>query len=241
MERNAGGATMNPRPSPTFSATERKAIREGKLTQARRVVMPKDMVRKGRNGVELWSGFLGWMTVENAMNPELTTNRRTLGPYGKSGDVWYLREPLICGDMGRTTKYQDDGDLVRDGCGLTWLWRWKPASLSSMFMPAWAARTFLRITGVRVERIQDISDADCKAHGTSDVEHGCLCPLDEYIDFVRYCGKCGNRLVNWQEDFRQDWDSKTSNRPGCSWKDNPFVWAYAFRPATPEEVKEARP
>lgn len=86
----------------------------------------------------------------------------------------------------------------------TWeSYTWRP----SIHMPRWASRITLEVTGVRVERLQDISTADCWAEGLSaspDVD-----PVHEYRDL---------------------WEA--INGPG-SWDANPWVWAISFRRRLP--------
>jgi hypothetical protein len=83
--------------------------------------------------------------------------------------------------------------------------KWRP----SIHMPEWAAREFLRITAVKVERVQDISDADVRAEGVI---------ADRGDGETWYAGKC-------QEIFAAAWDR--IHGPG-SWDANQWVWAYSF-------------
>lgn len=71
------------------------------------------------------------------------------------------------------------------------------------------ARTFLKITNVRVERLQEITRNDISNEG---------CP-----DAVRQCEDYQNEMINWWINI---WDSTTKK---CyKWKDNPFVFVYEF-------------
>ena len=77
-------------------------------------------------------------------------------------------------------------------------------------MPRWASRITLEIVNVRVERLQDISEADAIAEGTPG-GHGA-------IQGYGYNGTPS-------EHYRSLWES--INGPG-SWDSNPWVWVVAF-------------
>ena len=70
------------------------------------------------------------------------------------------------------------------------------------------------VTGVRVERLQDISEADAMAEG---------CPLTDTQPFVKGYGAAS--ASGWYSDL---WES--INGPG-SWEANPWVWVVEFRRA----------
>ena len=91
---------------------------------------------------------------------------------------------------------------------------WRP----SIHMPRAASRITLEVTGVRVERLQDISEADAIAEG---------------------CGMLKPYSDHWQhrdvakEEYRLLWES--INGPG-SWDANPWVWVIEFRRVEGGEV-----
>jgi hypothetical protein len=91
-------------------------------------------------------------------------------------------------------------------------------------MPKWAARIWLEITGVRVERVQDITPGDCEAEG---IERGpCECPPDP--PGYGHHSLCPNSDAFLLSEFRGLWDSLNAPR-GYGWDANPWVWVYAFR------------
>lgn len=90
--------------------------------------------------------------------------------------------------------------------------KWRP----SIHMPRWASRITLEVTGVRVERLQDISRGDAMAEG---------CP------FPNMAKGPDPRL--WYEDL---W--KSINGAG-SWDANPFCWVIEFSRLLPVPVGEA--
>ncbi len=83
-------------------------------------------------------------------------------PYGQPGDLLWIRETFRFYDHEDDheygmppVEYRADTDSYHPGI------HWKP----SIFMPKWAARIWRRITDIRAERVQDISDSDCDAEG----------------------------------------------------------------------------
>jgi len=86
--------------------------------------------------------------------------------------------------------------------------KWRP----SIFMPRWASRINLLVTNVRVERVQDISEADAMAEG--------VCPQNP----------CSENMtpLDAREEFEVLWDSINGKKPGRSWADNPWVFVYEF-------------
>ena len=83
---------------------------------------------------------------------------------------------------------------------------WRP----SIHMPRWASRILLEITGVRVERLNSISDADAKAEGCCYGRGGGI------PDFA----------VNPADHFPTLWASIYGEE---SWKANPWVWVIEFK------------
>lgn len=158
-------------------------------------------------------------------------------PYGGRGDRLWVREtwaevprhePPTDEDMparqdGRILVYAADPNwegsrqfLCADGV-LRWARpdRWRP----SIHMPRWVSRIALEITSVRVERLQDISDADCVAEGCGALASAIGCPMTSAP------GETIPRAM-----YRALWES--INGPG-SWDANPWVWAVEFRKITP--------
>ncbi|GAJ18413.1 unnamed protein product, partial [marine sediment metagenome] len=77
------------------------------------------------------------------------------------GDRFWVREGLIeyeIDDIQSTRAYYE-ADLKPAG----FHWQWQRDKLPAMFMPKRAARIFLKITNIRVERVQDMGNnwEDC--------------------------------------------------------------------------------
>lgn len=91
---------------------------------------------------------------------------------------------------------------------------WKP----SIFMSRWASRITLEITSVRVERLQDITEADAKAEG---IEQHQECFLD-----YSFRGPIQRWISDPVLSYRSLWEK--INGKG-SWDANPWVWVIQFR------------
>lgn len=90
---------------------------------------------------------------------------------------------------------------------------WRP----SIHMPRWASRILLEITGVRVERLNAISEEDARAEGI--IDGGCLnCGEPEP------CG-CANPEPDATDAFAYLWQSIYGQE---SWNANPWVWVISF-------------
>ena len=95
-------------------------------------------------------------------------------------------------------------NFTRDGKAIHWG--------NSRFMPRWASRLTLHVTEVRVQRLQEISEADALAEGIAPEFYGGT------TDRMRWAGRPA-------ECYAALWE--TINGPG-SWKANPWVVAYTF-------------
>lgn len=117
--------------------------------------------------------------------------------------VWTVGDAAMAHDGHLVYRATDD-----DGTG-----GWFP----SIHMPKWAARIWLEVTGVRVERLQDISEEDVKAEGAYTIQS-----TDMPTEIPYY------RSV-WEPDhlFSMLWDHLNAKR--APWASNPWVWVIEFR------------
>ena len=92
--------------------------------------------------------------------------------------------------------------------------RWR----SSIHMPKWMARTWLKVEHVKVQLLQDITDHEAKREGVnqSPVEH---------ITDPAHTWKNTDSIYRWR--FRHLWDSLNAER-GYGWDENPWVWVVRF-------------
>jgi len=157
------------------------ALLDGSKTQTRRVMKPQPDLRAGTDMGELPENG-GWKC-----------------PYGQPGDLLYVRERLQRHRIGSS----DAIDYYVDGRSILLAeWTWQRDLLPSIFMPRWASRLTLKVTDVRVERVQDITESDAIAEGIK-------------IDDVAW--------TDPRAAYKRLWDSISNN-----WGDNPWVWVVEF-------------
>lgn len=203
-----------------FKAPLVRAILEGRKTQTRRVV-------KGVGHDNCIALRKPSKTKAGVFTHAMDAPKLGLCPCGKPGDRIYVRETFVQGykadpETGAVRDYDEEGNDIpmttwyraTDG-GITWGddddWEtnvpWKPA----IHMPKALARIWLEVTGVRVERLQDISEADALAEGARFELAS--------IDSVRI-----GATASFLSGFRNIWEST-----GGDWDANPWVWAIDFK------------
>ena len=196
-----------------FSTPMVKAILEGKKTQTRRVI-DKDISNKfdiENDGKTV----IAWIHPDTGDHFEPTYPAKY-----KVGDVLWVRETwckvpwTYSNDLGVPDEsykyfYRADGEMNEQHDLHSDYDKWRP----SIHMPREAARLFLKVTGVRVERINEITGRDVLAEG---------------IDNVYTNPKMGERWENAQIMVFEDlWDSLNAKR-GYAFRDNCWVWVYEF-------------
>jgi hypothetical protein len=188
-----------------FSAPMVRAILEGRKTQTRRVFKPERMTWTADGRYQTHSMRSGRM-VETGSGPFHPNDWLHYCPYGVPGDRLWVRETWAA--CGSDVRFRADQRHPDDYPGANFQpWR------SPIHMPRWASRITLEVTGVRVERLQDISEADAMAEGAAPV----LVPPD---------GGSAPHV----EGFRELWES--INGAG-GWDANPWVWVVEFRRIKP--------
>ena len=132
---------------------------------------------------------------------ELHKNSKGWGeicPYGKRGDKLWVREIWAKMQSGVVAYRADINGEEK--------LKWKP----SIYMPRAASRITLQITDVRVERLQDISEADAIAEG---------CVAEEGDEEDGFLFKASDQYALLWEEI---------NGEG-SWDKNPWVWVIEFK------------
>lgn len=145
-------------------------------------------------------------------------------PLGAVGDQLWVRETF--GDCGVRLVYRADYD---DGAACI-VKRWTP----SIHMPRWASRINLLITGVRVERLQDISEQDAMAEGITakDVIIETRYEGGGHVEITAerffFVGGDDEGYESAGEAFAELWDSIYGQKEGENWQANPWVWVINF-------------
>lgn len=248
-----------------FSGAMVRAILEGRKTMTRRVVKPQP--HAGVDAVK-WQDVIitGCNTPDQSgfamMRGGVIDSEAIRCPYGMPGDRLWVRETFRVESVGTHVPvkipYEDVGIVYAADGEKRNIHREYPSVLSStchnnkpsIFMPRWASRITLEITGVRVERLQEITEADaiaegveprtrekgytivCRGGGTFEVSSlyergvpavGDASPFGE----VTHVEPIPERvLISTSGVFRLLW-MKINGR--SSWDANPWVWVVEFR------------
>ncbi len=202
-----------------FNTEMVKAILNGNKTQTRRIIkLPKKAYPfqiESISDIQINDFYSVLLTNDTEIEIKC--------PYGKVGDILYVREkfigywknkeknlPCMCDYI---ISYRAGGNKIYRTTFLHLFEnhdrrKWKP----SIHMPKWVARLFLEITNIRVERIQDITENDAMKEGTTPT-------TTPHIP-----GK-GRTYI---QGFGSLWNSINEKR-GYGWKVNPWVWAVEFK------------
>jgi len=183
-----------------FTPENAQKCHEGTKTQTRRIIKPQPI------SISWFEHQNGWCARvrEDTGSAESPAYVMVPCPYGIVGDRMWVRETWAKrGEMQSAIfKAEEKRAIGAYGCV-----KWKP----SIHMPKWACRTWLEITEIRVQRLQEISEDDCYAEGLQR-------------------GMVDDRSDAMQSWYRELWES--INGPG-SWATNPWVWAITFRKVQP--------
>lgn len=178
-----------------FSPPMVAAILNGNKTITRRIVQKP---------------FQEWMSEKN--NPEWWNDIDKQCRYGQPGDLLWVREKFapMYSDKGKRMGWYHSTDTdVYNG-------PWKP----SIHMPKAAARIWLEVVSVRVERLNNITEDDAKREGV--LKGLDVCREEFYKDYNI------NMFVfdKAKTSFKTLWDSINGED---SWKQNPWVWVIEFK------------
>lgn len=211
-----------------FSAPMVRAILTGTKTQTRRAVKPQPEAEHGGEPYWFVGGYRAW-TYRSTTDLLRKGGNVLPCPYGQPGDrlrvkeaawMWCERRPNGTTKTGRQKwlyvpmraagiwyaadhRTKPNINVVSPDTGNEWGWRLK----IGRFLPSWASRITLEVTGVRMERLQDISDEDCLAEGI-------------------YPTRTGLYPGSPRAAYQQLWDEINGS---SSWDANPWVWRVEFK------------
>lgn len=198
-----------------FNTVMVQAILEGRKTVTRRTI--KDLPQEAKR--------IGWVTGSgNAKSYDVAAfdingSRRDYKTRYLIGDTLYVRETWQKSPAGTYLYKTDNNGNLSNGH----VYKWKP----SIHMPKEAARLFLHVTNVRVERLQDMCLRDFINEGIVIREESFNDPENAYFQA--------------KEFFRELWNStiKKAELGEYGWDANPYVFAYEFEVISKAEaIKE---
>lgn len=219
-----------------FSTQMVKAIINGTKTQTRREVkpqLPKTTYRY--DGICLEDANKHWMELIKPKGRELELYHGPIKcPYGKVGDILWVRESCqkLILIAPKPNKYVYAADVCnpkfdKPSAG------WRP----SIHMPFEAARLFLRIKSIRIERLKDISSSDAVAEGIEKTKHF---ESKEFIykDYLYYTDSKHKTLHGFYvmpaNSFESLWRSINGDN---LWDANQWVWVVEFEKISLSDIQ----
>ena len=187
-----------------FSTPMVQAILDGRKTQTRRLIKDKDITNNFDIDID--------GSVYAYINPETGDSYppTAIAKY-QVGDILWVRETWSKDENGEYV-YRTNYGTTEDDSFPPSMFKWKP----SIHMPREAARIFLKVTNVRVERLQDITEEDAikegaKAYGPNN------------------CSGTSARIA-----FAEIWDKTATEH---EWRTNPWVWVIEFEKISKDEAE----
>lgn len=192
-----------------FTAESVRAVLNERKTQTRRVIP---------NDANTWARICYATDDPRFTDKALAEGHRK---YGGVGDRLWVREALREVNVGWRYVADNKPVLVSkadESAAISWVHHKETDWCSSIHMPRWASRIMLEITNVRVERVQDISEADAIAEGVREMTEYNM-PHNPYAP-----GICDDP----RNAFCLLWNSINAKR-GYGWDSNPWVWVIDFK------------
>lgn len=189
-----------------FNTEMVRAILDGRKTCTRRIVRPPYFVDGDENDKRSLI-TLRTATKNSSLYRQIGQMPYPDAPY-RMRDILYVRETW-CKGLERyiyRADYSDTEKFYRDGKEIEM--KWHP----SLHMPKEAARIWLKVTDVKVERLQDITADSIRNEGLSSL--------------AVHCGDMEIALKEWENL----WNStiKKSDLDRYGWEVNPWVWVIEF-------------
>lgn len=200
-----------------FSTAMVQAILAGNKTMTRRVIKASGISKLAETGrvqtLEQWGIKCPYGQVGDRLWVRETIKRK------KYGGLWWLKDTFKSAEYkceyvagGIPNYYMVGGEQKAN---------FKEKVVPSIHMFRHECRLVLEITGIRVERLQDISEADAKAEGVEDYEDGYFKWYGPLPEGLAACS--ANSAL---DSFYSLWQSINGHD---SWAANPWVWVVEFR------------
>jgi len=211
-----------------FNAAMVLALLEGRKTQTRRVVKPQPPANTLQ--VSTWHHpdsddgrghrFYAW--ADEPSDLHINADWCYPSPFGQAGDQLWVKETIVkvgfSGEHVYSAYKADEHLTVADA------WPWKRDQLNSIHCPRGLSRIDLEVTGVRVERLNRISEDDCYAEGI-DTEGAAYNEGENYVN-------AGSPVPAARWAYATLWDQINGRGPH-HWNANPWVWVVEFERAKP--------
>ena len=217
-----------------FNTDMVRAILDGRKTVTRRLVKPQQLIGilpdKCKNGMpEEFLKEKKFMFKPYCDMTDAELIKTAYNPQYQPGDILYVRETwtkdnhryMYRADYADSEKFYQGGKEVQ--------MKWHP----SIHMPKEAARIFLKVKDVRVERLQDITEEQTEDEGFTftppclrQVSEDSYCDLDgPCTSEIKYCDMSAGELfgkVLWNSTIKKD------ELEQYGWDANPWVWVIEF-------------
>lgn len=190
-----------------------EAVLEGRKTQTRRIVDVSKLSKMQIDSLDDENSDLGILTMGNFLDDsryKVGEEVAVAQSYKDAGvDPFFLLSPL------------GDGENAKDRAG------WD----NKMFVRADLMSSRIKITNVRIERLQDISEEDCLKEGFRlfDVNNnwGNMCSHNEYVlTYEDYLGRYKYLASRNHKEAFSFLIDKTCGKG--TWQSNPYVFVYDF-------------
>tara|TARA_R110000868_G_scaffold237132_9_gene491643 strand:+ start:43393 stop:44052 length:660 start_codon:yes stop_codon:yes gene_type:complete len=201
-----------------FSGPMVQSLLAGRKTQTRRIMPRHDCLAQAYRPI-----VIGGRVFNYSGDEEISRAPFTIGDRLWVREAWKAcaqMDGVKPSDMSQhePRMFLADDQIVEPACMMIKPGRYRPP----MFMPRWASRLTLTVTDVRVQRVQEISEADAQAEG---VEASGWRPSFSDPDNAG-----GHESISAKDEFSDLWDGLNAKR-GYSWASNPWVAAYSFEVA----------
>jgi hypothetical protein len=230
-----------------FGAPMVRAILAGAKTQTRRMIRIDDTpiseaaykALRNQRGIPSNATnvrMLGYLKCDSPPG-SATVSSRVWCPYGMIGDRLWVREThaqfavgegmkravpqcvayrATCNDDGAFEYANGRGEIMR-----LRVTKWTPG----IYMPRWASRITLEVTGVRVERLHEVAEVDARAEGATPYIYG--------HGFISEGGIAADPGIRSPSMYRAGFEQLWREINGCeSWAANPWVWVVEFKRLT---------